>query len=137
MAYYTLENKSNKICEYQPDELDDNLIENNNEECFYPKRIKLMISGETMQCRKVRRILRYHTTSKLLSPEEFAHHVLVLFYPGRDEKDFLRGFPPIYQNKLQEEQVQDVINTNKMKFESYGALVDQAFVQLNDNLINN
>ena len=28
LAYYTLENKSNQICEYQPDELDNNLIEN-------------------------------------------------------------------------------------------------------------
>ena len=28
LAYYTLENKSSKTSEYQPDELDDNLIEN-------------------------------------------------------------------------------------------------------------
>ena len=28
LAYYTLENKSSKTGEYQPDELDDNLIEN-------------------------------------------------------------------------------------------------------------
>ena len=33
LAYYTHENKSNKTCEYQPDELDDNLLENNHEEC--------------------------------------------------------------------------------------------------------
>ena len=33
LAYDTHENKSNKTCEYQPDELDDNLIENNHEEC--------------------------------------------------------------------------------------------------------
>ena len=44
LAYYTLENKSSKTCEYQPDELDDNPIENNHEECSYPKKIKLMIS---------------------------------------------------------------------------------------------
>ena len=48
LAYYTLENKPNKTCEYQPDELDDNLIENNHEECSYPPKIKLMTSGETM-----------------------------------------------------------------------------------------
>ena len=28
LAYYTLENKSNKTREYQPDKLDDNLIKN-------------------------------------------------------------------------------------------------------------
>ena len=40
LAHYTLENKSNKTCEYQPDELDDNLIENNHEKCSYPQKIK-------------------------------------------------------------------------------------------------
>ena len=38
LAYYILENKSNKTCKYQPDEIDDNLIENNHEE-FLPKKI--------------------------------------------------------------------------------------------------
>ena len=66
-AYYTLENKSNQTCEYQPDE--------------------------------------FHAPNKLLSPDKFAHHVLLLFYPFRDEKELLSGFPPIYQNKLQEEGV--------------------------------
>ena len=57
LAYYPLGNKSNKTCEYQPEELDDNVIENNHEECSYPPKIKLMILGETMRYRKVRRIL--------------------------------------------------------------------------------
>ena len=43
-----------KDLSYQPDELDNNLIENNHKECFYLQKIKLMISGETMPCRKVR-----------------------------------------------------------------------------------
>ena len=43
----------------------------------------------------------------------------------------------MYQNKLQEEGVQDVVHINKMKFELYGDLVDQAFSQFNENLINN
>ena len=34
--------------------MDDNLIENNNEECSNTQKNKLMISGRTMQCRKVR-----------------------------------------------------------------------------------
>ena len=35
-AYYTRENKPSKTVDYQPDELDDNLTENNHEECSYP-----------------------------------------------------------------------------------------------------
>ena len=54
LAYYTLENKSNKTCEYQPDGLDDHLIENNYEDCSYTQKIKLMISGETMCYHKLR-----------------------------------------------------------------------------------
>ena len=90
-----------------------------------------------MRCHKVRRILRYHVPNKLLSSEKLAHHVLLLFYLFRYEKDLLSCFPPMYQNKLQEEQVKDVTNINKMKFEPCGDLVDQAFVQFNENLINN
>ena len=64
-------------------------------------------------------------SNKLLSSKEFAHRVLLLFYPFRDEKELLSGFPPLYQNKLQQQGVQDVVNTNKIKFEPYGDLVDQ------------
>ena len=113
LAYCTLENKSNNTCDYQPDELDHNLTENNHEECSYPKQIKLMNSGEKMQCCKVRRILRYHIPNEVLCPAKFTHHVLLLFYPFRDERELLSGFPPIYQNKLKEQGVKDVVNIKK------------------------
>ena len=35
LAYCTPENKSSKTCAYQPDKLDDNLIEDNHEKCSY------------------------------------------------------------------------------------------------------
>ena len=65
LTHCTLEKKSDKACEYQSDKLDDNLIENNHEKCSYPKKNKLLILGETMQCRKVRPIIRYHVPNKL------------------------------------------------------------------------
>ena len=49
----------------------------------------------------------------------------------------LSGCPPLYQSKLQEQLVQDVVNRNKIKFEPYGGLVDQALSQFNENSINN
>ena len=137
LAYYTLKNKSNNSCEYQPDELDDRLIEKNHEESSYPKQIKLMISGERMWCHKVRRILRYHVPNKILYPEIFAYHVLFFSYPFRDEKKLLSGLPPLYQNKLQEQGVQDIVNINKIKFERYGDLVDEVYSRFNETLINN
>ena len=125
-----LENKSSKTCEYQPDDIDDNLIENNDEECSYAKKAKLRISGETMRCLKVRPILRYHVPNKLLSPEKFTHHVLLLFCLFRDEKELLSGFSPKYQNKLQEEGIQDVVNIKKMKTKPYGDLVDHDLMRI-------
>ena len=76
-------------------------------------------------------------SNKLLSPEKFVHHVLFLFYPFRDEKALLSGFPPIHQNKLQEEGVRYSIGINNMKFEPSGHLVDQGFFQFNETFINN
>ena len=43
----------------------------------------------------------------------------------------------MYQNRLQEEGVQDVVNINKMKFEPYVDSLDQEFLQFNENLMNN
>ena len=75
--------------------------------------------------------------NKLLSPEKFAHHAMLLFFPFRDEKQLLLCCPPLFQNKLQEKGVQDVVNRNKIKLEPYGDLVDLAFFQFNENSVNN
>ena len=76
--------------------------------------------------------------NKLLAPEKFAHPVLFLFHLFRNEKELLSGFPPMYQKKkLQEEEVQVVVNKNKMEFVLYCDLISQAFLQFNENLINN
>ena len=63
--------------------------------------------------------------------------MLFLLYLFRDEKELLSGFPPMYQNKLQEEGVQNVVNINKIDFKSYNDLVDQTLLQFNENVINN
>ena len=50
LRYYTLENKSDKTCEYQAAELDDNLIKDNQEDWIaLILNVKSMISGGTMQ----------------------------------------------------------------------------------------
>ena len=82
-AYYTLENKSSNSCQHQPEELDETLIEKNHEDPSYPKQIKLMILGERIRCRQIRTILRHYVSNKILYPEKFAHHVLLLFHHFR------------------------------------------------------
>ena len=127
LAYHTLVNKSSKTSKYQPDELDDNLIENNHKEFSYPPKINLMISGEIMHCQKVRRILRYHVPNKLLSPEKFTHHVILLPFPFRVKNNCYQVFHHCSKTKPQEKEVQHVVHKNKINFEPYGALVNQGF----------
>ena len=43
----------------------------------------------------------------------------------------------MYQNKLQEQGAQDVVNIDKIKFEPHGDLVDRAYLRFNETLINN
>ena len=140
LAQYTLISKPKDediVDEYQPDILPDEVIEENHALCGYPKTIKLMSSNEKMRCRKVRRVLRYHVPNKHRFPEKYAHHLLFLFYPFRSENELLAGNPPSYQSKLCEASVLEVVNSNKQKFEPFADIVDEAFANYNENLVNN
>ena len=98
------------------------------------KQINSMKPQMKMRCYKVRRILRYHKPNKALYPEKYAHNLFLLFYPFRDEKEFLSGCPPMYQNKRLEPGVQTVINNNRIKFEPY---VDEAYSRYDANMLEN
>ena len=62
--------------------------------------------------------------------------MLLLFYSFRDEKELLSDCPLLYQNKLQEQRIQEVANMNKIMFKPYSDLVDQTFSDFNETLIN-
>ena len=59
-----------------------------------------------------------------------------MFYPFRDKKELLSGFPPLYQNKLLEPGVQTVVNSS-IEFEPYGDLVDEASSRYNTSMLDN
>ena len=69
-----------------------------------------------MRCRNVGQILRYHVQNKLLSPEKLCCQ----------RKNCCQAFHNVPRQTAREK-VQDVINTNKMKNDPYGDLVDQDF----------
>ena len=56
------------------------------------------------------------------------------FILSQTKKNF-SGFSPTYQNKMQEEGAQNIVNINKIKFEPYCDFADQGFLQHNENLI--
>ena len=70
--------KDDKANDSQPVVLSDDLLEKQNVDNGYrlPKEIKLMTKKETMKCRKVRTVVKFHTPSKTTEPEKCCHHLL-------------------------------------------------------------
>ena len=98
---------------------------------------KLINSQTKVKCRKIRNIFWYHESNKIYDLEKYAQHLLLLFHPHRDEKKLFSGCPPLYQKKLQEFDVQNVVNSNKIKFKPYVDLVGEAYSHYNDNICDN
>ena len=92
-ANYRVESKDNYdeiVNDCQPVVLNENVIEENHESNQLPKTVPLMSSKEVLKCRKVQKVLRYFTPNKDKFPEKFSHHLLMLFYPFRDEESDLK-----------------------------------------------
>ena len=98
---------------WQPLELKDELLEVNSPAARYPIVISLMSSKKKMKCRKLPSVLRYFTPNKNRDYERYAHHLLLLFYPFRDESDLKVGISPSYTNRIAKPGVIDIINTNR------------------------
>ena len=120
----------------QPNELSDEVIEENHsltDSNSYPKNITLS-TGEKLRCRKVEFVLRYHVPNRHKDPEAYAHHLLFMFYPFRNEEELKVGESNSYCAKLQQAGVTDVINQNKSRVEPFGELVDEAFLNFRSDL---
>ena len=79
----------------------------------YPMLIKLL-SNENLKCHKIPYVLQYYVPNKETSPE-YAHRMLFIYYPFRDEKELLSGNPPRYVSKLSEHGVIEVVNQNYLQ----------------------
>ena len=87
--------------------------------------ISLMSSNEKLKRRNVRAALRYHGPNLNRNPEQYAHHLLFSFYPLRDEGNLKH--PPIsgnYEAKLQQPEVLNLINQNKLFMEPFSDFFD-------------
>ena len=99
LSFYYLDykQKPDKKNDCQPKVLHDDDIELST---LYPKLIPLKNSKEKMRCRKVKKILRYHTPNPATDPEAYAHHLLILFFPFRKESELLCPANKTYISKL-------------------------------------
>lgn len=91
-----------------------------------------MNGKEVMKCRKVKAVIRYHTPNKTKEPELYFHHLLMLYYPWREEAELL-GNEQTYMSKFYEIDVQTVVLRNKIIFEPDSDSVIEAFEMLRNN----
>ena len=61
-----------------------------------------------MKRRKIGAVIRYHRPNKTKEPELFFHHILMLYYPWREESSLL-GRDNSYASKLNEPGVKDIV----------------------------
>ena len=85
-----------------------------------------------MKCRKVKAVIRYHTPNKTKEPEQYFHHLLMLYYPWRQETELL-GNEQTYLSKFYEPEVQAVVERNKNTFEPDSDAVIEALETLRNS----
>lgn len=93
---------------------------------------ELMNTDKTMRCRKVKAIIRYHTPNQRKQPELFFHHLLMLYYPWRDESNLL-GSDHTYVSKFNEPGVQNIVEHNRAIFEPDSEAVTEVLQWLRNN----
>ena len=59
------------------------------------------------------------------------------FYPFRSENKLLGGTSNTYQGKFSEDDVTEIVNNNRCKFEPYAELVDEVYENFNAELVDN
>ena len=94
--------------------------------------ITLMNTKEKMKCRKVKAVIRYHTPNKTKEPEHYFHHLLMLYYPWRNESELMAA-DQSYTSKFYEPNVQEVVESNRSVFEPDVDAVTEALENLRNN----
>ena len=90
-----------------------------------------------MKRRKIKAVLRFYTPNKRKEPEKFFHHLLMLYFPWRDELADLIGSDQTYASKFYENNVQIVVDSNRAKFEQNADVVSEALKFLRNNGLGN
>ena len=142
-AFYYKDYKipSDETNDAQPDILTDQVSElqhgNAHSTETLPNKIKLLVTNEVMKCRKIRAVVRFHTPNKQKEPEKFFHHLLVLYFPWRDEVLDLTDTDNTYASKFFETDVQHIVDINRSKFEENADAVSEALELLKNNDLGN
>ena len=130
--YYLDTKKTGEENDYQPEvleELDPSEVAN----LTLPKSVPLMSSKERLKLRKTKSVLRYHVPSKEKKPEHYAHHLLFMFYPFRNEEELKATPSGTYTEKLSSPEIVEVVNRNRAILEPLADAVDEAMYNFHTN----
>ena len=132
LRYYYLAPSRTTDNDYQPVVLSDKLIEDNYTSAKnYPATIPLMSSSEKLKCRKIPFVLKCHVPNRHTHPEEYAHHMLFLYFPFRNENELKCN--KSYAEKLSLPEIINTVNTNYRNVEPFSTLVDDALERIGSN----
>lgn len=110
----------------QPEVLTDTLMEQQSpDENQLPKVLHLLHTNEMMKKRKIRAVVRFHKFNEIKEPEKLAHHLLMLYFPWRNESHLV-GEHGTYTSKLNESNTQRIVERNKQFLEPHADEIDMA-----------
>ena len=139
-AYYYKDyrKESDETSDAQPNVLTDEVIHTQHsilQNISLPPQITLMNTKEKMKCRKVKAVVRYHTPNKTKEPERYFHHLLMLYYPWRNESDLMAA-DQSYASKFYEPNVREVVELKRSVFQPDADAVTEALENLRNNQAN-
>ena len=138
LRFYSVVYDENNENDCQPNQLEDELIEANHATVNgYPKVVRLKTMKGKLRCRKVPLVLRLYEPNRNKHPEDYAHHLLMLYLPFHDEKELLSEEYNTYAAKLLEPGVIETIEANRALIEPYAGLVNDALERFRNDIILN
>lgn len=135
-AYYYKDYRKNnsETLDAQPEVLTDNDIERqytHTDSTLLPNIIQLVNTNEKMKKRKIKAVIRYHSPNKRKEPELYFHHLLMLYFPWRNESDL--GNEQTFASKFNEPGIETVVQQNRSIFEPDAEAVTEALEWLRNN----
>ena len=130
--YYIVSNNENKKNDYQPEQLTDKLVEFNHcMNSMSPKVMPSMNSSERLKYCKIPFVSLFHVLNRETHPEEYAHHLLFMYLPFRNEMNWNMVNPPSYAGKLAAPGVIDILNNKKSLVDPFTDIAENAFERYN------
>ena len=128
MRYYYIISNTEIENDFQPQELKDEVVEENGySQNDYPKVILMILSKEKLKCRKIPLMLQYRVLSKERYREKYIHHMLFMYFPFRDEEELKCNNS--YSNELNRPSAIEVVTFDRSIVEPY-AIIKDAFERL-------